>query len=40
MKQHEIAKFLGIGLPLVKYRMKKAKEKMKIKLKEVGHYGL
>ncbi len=29
LKQSEIAEILGIGLPLVKYRLKKAKEQMK-----------
>jgi RNA polymerase sigma-70 factor (ECF subfamily) len=28
LKQAEIADVLGIGLPLVKYRLKKAKEQM------------
>lgn len=34
MKQHEIAKMLDIGLPLVKYRLRKAKEKLQILLRE------
>ena len=29
LKQREIAKLLGIGLPLVKYRLRKGKEEMK-----------
>ena len=39
MNQQEIADFLGIELPLVKYRLKKAKEKMKMKIKEGEHDG-
>lgn len=34
MKQSEIAKMLNIGLPLVKYRLRKAKEKLQVLLRE------
>lgn len=34
VKQKEIAKILGIGLPLVKYRMKRAKELLALYLRE------
>lgn len=34
MKQGEIARILGIGLPLVKYRLKKAREKLSQLLRE------
>ncbi|MBR1742584.1 MAG: RNA polymerase sigma factor [Lachnospiraceae bacterium] len=36
LKQSEIADLLGIGLPLVKYRLKKAKEQMEIFLRMEG----
>ena len=35
LKQREIAKILGIGLPLVKYRIRKAREQLQEMLKEV-----
>ncbi len=35
LKQREIAKILGIGLPLVKYRIRKAREQLQETLKEV-----
>ena len=35
LKQWEIAKILGIGLPLVKYRIRKAREQLQEMLKEV-----
>ncbi len=35
LKQREIAKILGIGLPLVKYRIRKAREQLQERLKEV-----
>lgn len=34
LKQREIARLLGIGLPLVKYRLSKAKQQLKLLLKE------
>lgn len=34
MKQSEIAKILNIGLPLVKYRLRKSKEKLQVLLRE------
>lgn len=34
LKQREIAKIVGIGLPLVKYRIKKAKELLALHLEE------
>ena len=39
LKQHEIADVLGIGLPLVKYRLKKAKELLEKKLRTEGLHG-
>ena len=35
LKQREIAKILGIGLPLVKYRIRKAREQLQEMLREV-----
>lgn len=35
LKQREVAKILGIGLPLVKYRIRKAREQLQEMLKEV-----
>lgn len=34
MKLKEVAEIIGIGLPLVKYRLKKAKEQLKIYIGE------
>lgn len=39
LKQHDISKILRIGLPLVKYRIKKAKEELKKILKMGEGYG-
>ena len=39
LKQTEIASVLGIGLPLVKYRLKKAKAQLKIMLGTEGQHG-
>lgn len=36
LRQSEIAKVLNIGLPLVKYRLKKAKERLEIMLRTEG----
>lgn len=37
LKQREIAKLLGIGLPLVKYRLRKGKEEMRKEWSKGGH---
>lgn len=39
IKLKDIAKILGIGLPLVKYRLAKAKKKLRIILEEEEGYG-
>ncbi len=39
LKQTEIADVLGIGLPLVKYRLKKAKEQLEKMLRTEGSHG-
>lgn len=39
LKQTEIAEVLGIGLPLVKYRLKKAKEQLQKMLRTEGLHG-
>ena len=39
LKQTEIADVLGIGLPLVKYRLKKAKEQLQQMLRTEGSHG-
>lgn len=39
LKQTEIADVLGIGLPLVKYRLKKAKEQLEKMLRTEGLHG-
>ena len=39
LKQNEIADVLGISLPLVKYRLKKAKEQLQQMLRTEGSHG-
>ncbi len=39
IKLKEIAEILGVGLPLIKYRLAKAKEKLRIILEEEESYG-